>query len=215
MNRAERKSIFGYELAGIIFIVIIGSMLHFTFELSGYQPVVGVFSAVNESVWEHLKLGFWPALVWALFEYRSIRESTNNFFFAKTVGVYLIPIVIPILFYSYTAVIGESLLVIDILTFVVAIVIGQIASYKLLTYRRLPQILNKISLVALVLLGLAFVFFTFYPPHLPLFRDPVTGEYGTTMHTCISVLASYTVGNVFPMKNTPLPIAIAKGLSGL
>jgi len=182
MSRTERKFAFGYELAGIVFIVIVGSMLHFTFELSGHQPVVGVFSAVNESVWEHLKLGFWPALVWALFEYRSIRESTNNFFFAKTVGIYLIPIVIPILFYSYTAVIGESVLVIDILTFVVAVIVGQLVSYKLLTYGKLPDMLNNISLVALVLLGVAFVLFTFHPPHLSLFRDPVTGEYGITNH---------------------------------
>ncbi len=182
MNRAERKSIFGYELAGIIFVVIIGSLLHFTFELSGHQQVVGVFSAVNESVWEHLKLGFWPALAWALFEYKFIREATNNFFFAKTVGIYLIPIVIPILFYSYTAVIGESVLVIDILTFIVAVIVGQLVSYKLLTYRELPNMLNKISLVALFLLGVAFVLFTFYPPHLPLFRDPVTEEYGITNH---------------------------------
>jgi len=182
MGKPERKLAFGYELAGIVFIVIIGTILHFTFELSGNQPVVGVFSAVNESVWEHLKLGFWPALVWALIEYRYIKKSTNNFFFAKTVGIYLIPIVIPILFYSYTAVLGESVLVIDILTFVVAVIVGQLVSYKLLTYRELPDMLNKISLVALVLLGVAFVLFTFYPPHLPLFRDPVTGEYGITSH---------------------------------
>ena len=58
MGKPERKLAFGYELAGIVFTVIIGTMLHFTFELSGNQPVVGVFSAVNESVWEHLKLGF-------------------------------------------------------------------------------------------------------------------------------------------------------------
>jgi len=121
-------------------------------------------------------------LVWALFEYRSIRESTNNFFFAKTVGIYLIPVVIPILFYSYTAVLGESVLVIDILTFVVAVIVGQLVSYKLLTHEELPDMLNKISLVALLLLGVAFVLFTFYPPHLPLFRDPATGGYGITDH---------------------------------
>jgi len=180
MSEPERTSALGYEAAGAIFAIVIGSMLHFTFELSGHQPIVGVFSAVNESVWEHLKLGFWPASVWALIEYRSIKKSTNNFLFAKTVGIYLIPIVIPILFYSYTAVIGESVLVIDILTFVVAVIVGQLVSYKLLTHRELPNILSKISIVALVLLGVAFVLFTLYPPHLPLFRDPVTGEYGIT-----------------------------------
>ena len=177
MSKPERNPAFVYELGGIVFIVVFGSLLHFTFELSGHQPVVGVFSAVNESVWEHLKLGFWPALAYAFVEYRYLKKSTNNFFLAKTVGIYLIPIIIPTLFYSYTAILGEPILVIDILTFVIAVIVGQLVSYKLLTYRELPDIFNKISLVALVLLGVAFVIFTFYPPHLPLFRDPVTGEY--------------------------------------
>jgi len=55
-----RKKILRRELAGAVFIILLGSMLHFTFELSGENPVVGVFSAVNESVWEHLKLAYWP-----------------------------------------------------------------------------------------------------------------------------------------------------------
>ena len=46
------------ELAGIVFIVFLGSFLHFTFELSGNNPVVALFSAVNESVWEHFEIGF-------------------------------------------------------------------------------------------------------------------------------------------------------------
>jgi hypothetical protein len=182
MGKPEGKSTLSYELIGIVFIVMIGTVLHFTFEFSGGQPLVGVFSAVNESVWEHLKLGFWPALVWAVVEYKSINKSTNNFLLAKAVGIYLIPIIIPTLFYSYTAVLGESVLVIDILTFVISVIVGQLVSYKLLTYRELPDMLNLISLVALVSLSVAFVLFTFYPPHLPLFRDPVTGEYGLTDH---------------------------------
>lgn len=182
MGKSETKSAFAYELAGIVFTVILGSILHFTFELSGHQPVVGVFSAVNESVWEHLKLGFWPALTYAIVEFKYLKKSTNNFVFAKTVGIYLIPIIITVLFYSYTAILGESVLVIDILTFVIAVIVGQLASYKLLTCRKLHGKLNTISMVALVLLGLAFVLFTFYPPHLPIFRDPVTGEYGITNH---------------------------------
>jgi hypothetical protein len=57
MSIPEGKSALGYKLVGIVFIIIIGSLLHFTFELSGHQAI-GVFSAVNESVWEHLKLSY-------------------------------------------------------------------------------------------------------------------------------------------------------------
>ncbi len=51
--RQTNSKILRYELFGIIFIVLLGSSLHFTYELSGENPLVGAFSAVNESVWEH------------------------------------------------------------------------------------------------------------------------------------------------------------------
>lgn len=183
MDSMERKSVFGYEVTGMISIIILGSLLHFTFEWSGHQPIVGVFSAVNESVWEHLKLGFWPALLYAIIEYRFLTKRTNNFLLAKTIGIYVVPIVITVTFYSYTAATGESVFWIDILTFIVAVIIGQLSSYKLLTYRKLSAKLEKVSLVALALLALAFIIFTFYPPHLPIFQDPITGEYGIVNHS--------------------------------
>jgi hypothetical protein len=170
-------------LIGMAFIIILGSVLHFTFEWSGSQPVVGVFSAVNESVWEHLKLAFWPSLLFMLIEYAPLKKMAHNFALAKTAGVYVMVATIPIVFYSYTAITGESLFIIDILTFVIAVIIGQLASYKLLTYKQLTQNLQKIALAALVILGLAFVLFTFYPPQLPIFQDPISGEYGIVNHT--------------------------------
>jgi hypothetical protein len=178
----ERRRVLFFELAGIVFIIILGSILHFTFEWSGSQAVVGVFSAVNESVWEHLKLGFWPAIVFALIEFKYLKKSTNNFLFAKTVGTYLIPITIVVIFYSYTAILGESLLVIDILSFIIAVIVGQFVSYKLLTSKTLPYNLDRVSIIALILLGVAFVLFTFYPPQLTMFQDPITGEYGIVSH---------------------------------
>ena len=165
----------------MFFIVLLGSMLHFTFEWSGNQPIVGVFSAVNESVWEHLKIAFWPALFYLIFEYRYLFKKSNNFFFAKTLGIYAIMIIIPLIFYSYTLFLEENL-IIDIGSFIFAIIIGQLISYRLLTFKEITKIFEPISLVALIILTLAFVIFTFYPPELQLFQDPNTGEYGIINH---------------------------------
>ena len=151
----ERRRVLFFELTGIVFIIILGSILHFTFEWSGSQAVVGVFSAVNESVWEHLKLGFWPAIVFALIESKYLKKATSNFLFAKTIGIYLIPIIIMVIFYSYTAILGESLLVIDILSFIIAVIVGQLVSYRLLTGKTLQYNLDMVSLIALILLGFA------------------------------------------------------------
>jgi hypothetical protein len=178
----QKKTILRYELFGMLFISLLGGLLHFTFEWSGYQPIVGVFSAVNESVWEHLKLGFWPALLYAIIEYRQIKKETNNFFLAKTVVPYAIIAIIPLIFYSYTSITGESIFVIDILSFFVAVVIAQFLSYKLLTHKQLSNKLEKVAILALLLLGVAFIVFTFYPPHLPIFQDPISGEYGIINH---------------------------------
>ncbi|MEM2962023.1 MAG: DUF6512 family protein [Candidatus Bathyarchaeia archaeon] len=185
MERPGMRAALRLEISGVFFIIILGSALHFTFELSGRNPIVGVFSAVNESVWEHLKLSFWPALTYAAIEYRLIRREAGNFLPAKTLGIYLMPLIIVSLFYLYTAFMEENL-VLDILIFVIAVIIGQLASYKLLIRGEKSEIYARISVVALILLALLFVIFTFYPPHLPVFRDPVSGNYGITKYSVIA-----------------------------
>jgi hypothetical protein len=49
-----KSKIFKLELIGALFIIIFGSLLHFTFDWFKNFWLVGIFSAVNESVWEHL-----------------------------------------------------------------------------------------------------------------------------------------------------------------
>jgi hypothetical protein len=151
--------------------------------MSGFNPVVGAFSAVNESVWEHLKLGFWPAVLYAAIEYRQIRKQTNNFFVAKTVVPYTIIVVVTDIFYSYTSITGESIFLIDITSFFVAVIIGQYISYRLLTRKKLAKWTKMAALALFILLGILFVVFTFYPPELPPFQDPISGEYGIIEHT--------------------------------
>lgn len=173
-----KRSVLRWELIGIAAISLAGSVLHFVFEWAGGWEPVGVIAAVNESVWEHLKIAFWPALFYAIIEYPFLRRSTSNFFIAKAIGIYLMPIAIVAIFYSYTAVVGHEILAVDILTFFVAVAIGQLASYKILMMRQWPKWTVGVGLAMVVLLAITFGVFTFYPPHLGIFRDVVSGGYG-------------------------------------
>ena len=56
------------NLFRFIFISVLGVLLHFTYEWFGDNAVVGLFSAVNESTWEHLKLLFFPFLLLTILE---------------------------------------------------------------------------------------------------------------------------------------------------
>jgi hypothetical protein len=172
------SNVLAVEIVGTIFIIFVGSALHFTYALSGNNPVVGSFSAVNESVWEHLKLVFFPSLFWILITLFLLRNTVNNFFFAKAVGAYAMVIFIPAIFYSYTAFTGTSIFAIDIFSFLVAVMIGQYVSYRLFKYRELGRLASVIAVAAMIVMALFFVVFTFYPPHLHIFQDSITGQYG-------------------------------------
>ena len=89
--------------------------------------------------------------------------------------------IIPVIFYTYTIFIEHNL-TIDVLSFMFAIIVGKLVSYKIFTLKKLSKNLKLISIVALIILGFAFVVFTFYPPQIPLFQDPITGEYGIINH---------------------------------
>ncbi|MFC2063136.1 DUF6512 family protein [Chloroflexota bacterium] len=173
-----KKYVLKWELSGILFIFLLGALLHFLFEWSGESRVMGLFASVNESVWEHFKQGFWPICVFAAIEYRFLRGHANNFLTAKAAAVYIVPIVTGLLFYGYTAIIGREILIVDIFIFLVAVAVGQLASYRIMVSSRLPGYANFVSPAFIILLALVLMLFTFYPPHLPIFLDANTGTYG-------------------------------------
>jgi hypothetical protein len=175
------RKLLALEITGTLFIIFLGTALHFTFDFSGRNPLVGTFSAVNESVWEHLKLPFWPALLWMLIEVYPLRKAVSNFFAAKAIGTIVMIVVIPAVFYAYTA-FTEEMLAVDIATFMIAVVIGQIISCRLFKKGKPSRRTEMIAIIVIAFLAIIFVTFTFYPPHVSIFQDSNTGQYGIAGH---------------------------------
>ncbi|TFG03202.1 MAG: hypothetical protein EU539_12500 [Promethearchaeota archaeon] len=176
MNNKELN----WQIFGIFFILIVGSILHFLFELSGYFHPVGAISAVNESVWEHLKMGFWPILFLAPLEYKFLKNLTKNYIIAKCIAAYTIAGLIVVIFYTYTAILGTNMLLLDGLTFIISIIIGQYFGYRIIIAEQLNDKFTMLSWFLFILLAFSFILFTYFPPHLPIFRDSQTGLYGIT-----------------------------------
>jgi hypothetical protein len=172
----EYSTVRRLALAGMVFISLLGTALHFTYDLSDGNLLVAVFSAVNESVWEHLKLVFWPAAVFALIEIAYLRKIPSSFLPAKAVSMWLMPTVIVAMFYTSKLFIKESL-AFDLFTFYFSIVLGQLVGLKIMG-KILPKNVSYLALFAIASLASAFIYFTFYPPRIFLFQDPVTGGYG-------------------------------------
>lgn len=170
--------VFLWELFGVIFISVTGTLLHFVYICSNEYKPFALISSVNESTWEHLKIAFWPTLVYSIIEYQFISDITNNFIIAKAACLLVIPISIIVLFYSYTAILGRNILILDISIFILSIFFGQKISFKLLIMDPLPSFLTSLAAYIIVVLIILFSLFTYFPPKLAIFKDPVKGGYG-------------------------------------
>ncbi|MEM2613810.1 MAG: DUF6512 family protein [Nitrososphaerota archaeon] len=177
MKTPGRLNLLRYEIIGILFIAVFGSFLHFAYDLSGSNILIAPIAAVNESVWEHLKLVFWPTTVYMVLQLVFMRNLPEKFIVAKTVGIFLMPMVIVVGYYLYTAFLEENLLI-DIGLFFISITTGQITSYKLMQGTLSNNRLNALAVLAIVALAIVFIVFTFYTPRMDIFRDPLTGIYG-------------------------------------
>ena len=157
----------------VIFCIILGIVLHFTYEWSGENMLVGLFSAVNESTWEHLKLIYYPTVLIGIIGYFIIEKKTNNYWFALAVGIITAIAFTIIFFYTYTGVIGTNFAWLNITTFIVAIILGGVVTYNILISRKNYNA-EIISIIFLILLFLSFVLYTFNPPSIAFFQDPIT-----------------------------------------
>ena len=169
------------SIAGAIFALILGTLLHFTYHWSGNNIIVGLFSPINESVWEHLKIVVVPLLLFAFVDYYYLRGKVTNYCFALAKEVGIASVVIVGGFYIYTAILGTDYLLVDIGLFVLAIVLAKWGGYIFLSGRFKSyefKGINAISVVFLVVYLALIVYFTFSPPRLGVFKDPETGTYG-------------------------------------
>ena len=166
-----------WQIITVIICLILGVLLHFTYEWSGGNMLVGLFSAVNESAWEHLKLIYYPTLLMAIIGYFIIGKRTDNYWLAQAIGMLTEIAFTIIFFYTYTGVIGTNFDWLNIATFVVAILLGGFVTYKLLRTRKTYNA-EWASIIFLIILLFSFILYTFNPPQIALFKDPITGTYG-------------------------------------
>lgn len=172
-----RKKMLAWEMVGIPVILVLGSALHYLFEWTGSWAPIAAIAPVNESVWEHFKLSFWPGLLFAAVEWPSVGRRVNNYWVGKAVGLVLMPVTVGFGFYAYTA-LWKSSLIPNIVLLALAIAFGQWVSYRVAIAGRCRRWIAICVLGALVLAAMAFVAFGYVPPRIFLFRDPLTQTYG-------------------------------------
>lgn len=173
------KRLMRQQLLGVLFVLVTGTVLHFVYGWSGNHPVAGALSAVNESVWEHMKLVFVPLFFLTLGEVFFLGRQWPNFLVSRAVSTVVGTALVPVLYYTYTGIVGTHTLWADILVFILAVLTAFALEGLLLRRGRMEAGWSQaVGLLVLWALAFLFVLWTYRPPQLPLFQDPQTLTYG-------------------------------------
>lgn len=165
------KQLRNYTIVGIIFVLITGSLAHFLYGWSGKNDIIGLFTPINESVWEHMKLLFFPMFLYSLIMILKLRPQFPCIISSLCSGVLIGTLLIPVFFYTYTYILGKDMFIFDIGTFILSVIIAFWISYKFTQ----SCILKSYTFLLCILIGVAFicfVVFTNYPPDNIIFKEP-------------------------------------------
>ncbi len=173
----SKREINFYLFAGFVFTSVFGTILHFLFEWSGENLIIAAFSATNESTFEHLKIFFFPTFLFGMFEYFKYGKEVGCFWQIKLESILLGLISITTIFYTYKGVLGYSVDYINIAIFFIAAAICYLwQGYRL--KKGNDDCREWIWFSGALTLCILFILFTYFPPKIGLFQDPLTGGYG-------------------------------------
>lgn len=159
--------------AGFLIVSILGCINHFVYQLSGENPIIGAFVPVNESTWEHLKLLFFPFVLYTLAEFIVYGHKISGFLFSRVTGLLFGLIFIPAAFYTYTAITEKNFFIADILLYFAAVALSfKISSKRIVSGTDMNKMRTVPGIILIICLTVLFVGFTFYPPSSPLFKSP-------------------------------------------
>lgn len=141
--------------------ILLGVGLHFLFDLWP-SIITEFFAPVNESIWEHGKLVFWPLLlIFGLLYGGKNRARWLSAVVLSTAAVLAAG-------WLWHVALGGEALVVDLVIYAAGIV----AAFCMAERLPIPDQYASFAVGAVILLGTLFFSFTLNPPHGTLFNDP-------------------------------------------
>lgn len=150
-----------------------GTALHFLYDILP-TPLTALFSPINESVWEHLKLLFWPMLIGAAFLSRG-KPNQERFWSSFFIALLAAPVFLLLCFYGLKA-LGYESTALDITLYYISMFFGYCFA-RWLYRKKKPEKIGGYALMLLILYAASLILFTFAAPNLSIFREnPPTGH---------------------------------------
>lgn len=136
------------EFFGFFFNIILGTIGHFLYDWSNNNKIIGFFFATDESIWQHLKLGITPVLLWIIIEL--LTSNLNNIFFVKFICILIFILTLLFLYYFYKLFTKKNILFLDISIFYISLFVSYYFSIILFNNLSSNFILNLIGFIGII-----------------------------------------------------------------
>lgn len=161
MEKSTKKWILSYLIAAGA-----GVLLHFLFHWFP-NPVTALVSPARESIWEHVKILYFPLLGTSLLITRDAKGIGRTPWLLSTLAVCAMMLGVAYLYHVTLR--GESMYV-DLALYFVLMAVGFLLPRVLWPLCEWPGT-DKTALILTAVLGVLIVWFTFFPPAGALFAD--------------------------------------------
>lgn len=125
-----------------------------------------------------MKLLFYPMFLFAMIENHFWGNEYDQFWCVKLIGILLGLVLIPVIYYTYTGILGVSADWFNITIFFIAAGTAFWLETILFQQGYTCRVRSTIAFALICLIAVVFTVLTFIPPRIPFFEDPVTGTYG-------------------------------------
>jgi len=165
LNIIKKQNLSFYLGAFIIFIL--SALFHYLYDFTDIF-IFSFFSAINESVFEHIKITYFAAIFYSFYLYYYVFDKNKSVISGTFFGLIFIYIFIPTVFYGYTNILGTHKVIIDLLiTFFSGV--GFLTIVYIFVNNGYFKKQYCIFIYALLALTIFTSAFTFYPPSFKLF----------------------------------------------
>ncbi len=161
-----------------VVLMIFGTLFHFVYSFLGKPFWAGILFPTNESTFQHLKLLLLPSVVFFVLQFFLFENWDSGFMLSRFAGVLFGMLGICVFFYTYSGIVGDNFIVMDILSFAFGVVVSMVA-FRLLDDSGVFDFpfSNAIGFLGFGMLIILFGLWSVYPPKIGLFFDPVTSSF--------------------------------------
>ena len=154
-----------------ILIALIGSLFHFMYEWTNENVYLAFLWPTNESIFEHLKMFFFPIMIVSLIQSAFVTEKKGLFLSSRVYGTLFSIVGCIAFYYVYKVNAPEIKDAVYIASYYIFLFLGLFVSYNIYRHMKtMPEYLMWIAFAIVLILAILFINYTYKPLDTEFFK---------------------------------------------